>query len=805
MNTNLGGTVIHCSAGVGRTGTLFVILKICLERKTNLSDLLAKQQDTKVDSNYKRIEENDIKNCIIYARLRRMMLVQAKIQYEFILNLFNITNMGSYDEYWEKLGVKLIPDNKNISIQPDCNNKNRYKDILPFDYNIAYIDESKTKDCSNYINASYLNRQIKSTNTYCTDDATKDFCNEITFFNGDIIATQGPLDNTVTDFLQMLDKHNIKRIIMLVKLIEDGKSKCADYTITNTNSVQKPHLTSLSNPSLPNSPLPNPSLPNPQLDKFFGNIGIYEIPSTIDINSKLIFKKTIGINERINSLKLKKELDKNKFKYIKIKDNGWCFYYAILQGLSDNPQKPATTIDAIDLATKIGLEIQNKANADDNYKTNFFNTSEWKVKGEFTNNPDIEKKTFNFDTEIKDFQTKLITKQKKSDGTNDNDTLGPLIWGDFHFFGQFVADLYNIQLNLYYFTTNELKKNTKSYKPSSGTVINTINLFLKDGNHFDLLVPNTTPPPPDPPRPDVPLLDLPRIAKFFEAQQSAGCGRHALNNLLGGQYFIKGKSPYTAYTKEDLKAGGKELSNENGKQFELMRFCYYLKTLIIINLTGNMDNYCQESENYDTNVLELALQVCGFNTDNKTGSFNEEETDKTNLLGYIINYNGGHWVALQYNGTNYTLINSTINKPNTYNTIEDYKKSISKSIIKRVFKVEKRKKQILPDDLTEEQKKQIGVDMDKNFKNRQQRKQDFDKKDKINNTNLSDLIRGYYNNLDDTSLLNEIIDDLTKPDIITKILEKLAGISYIPFEEFINIYFDILPPTTKPKISFCYA
>ena len=48
---------------------------------------------------------------------------------------------------------------------------------------------------------------------------------------------------------------------------------------------------------------------------------------------------------------------------------------------------------------------------------------------------------------------------------------------------------------------------------------------------------------------------------------------------------------------------------------------------------------------------------------------NEEETDKTNLLGYIINYNGGHWVALQYNGTKYILINSTHNNPITYNTI----------------------------------------------------------------------------------------------------------------------------------------
>ena len=50
------------------------------------------------------------------------------------------------------------------------------------------------------------------------------------------IATQGPLETTVEDFWIMCFTYNVKVILMLCKLDEDYKEKCANYWDTNLNN-----------------------------------------------------------------------------------------------------------------------------------------------------------------------------------------------------------------------------------------------------------------------------------------------------------------------------------------------------------------------------------------------------------------------------------------------------------------------------------------------------------------------------------------------------------------------------------------
>ena len=91
--------------------------------------------------------------------------------------------------------------NLNNKRQVDFNDKNRYSDILPFKDNLVPLKEV------NYINASFINIPDK-----------KNF-----------IATQGPLDHTVSDFWEMIYEYNVNIIVMLCNIKEDKKIKCSEY------------------------------------------------------------------------------------------------------------------------------------------------------------------------------------------------------------------------------------------------------------------------------------------------------------------------------------------------------------------------------------------------------------------------------------------------------------------------------------------------------------------------------------------------------------------------------------------------
>ena len=92
------------------------------------------------------------------------------------------------------------------------NNKNRYGDIGPFKDNKVPLNNN------NYINASFIN-----------------IPNEHSF-----IATQGPLDNTISDFWEMIIDYNVSVIIMLCNLKERNKIKCSEYW--NKELIEKDNL-----------------------------------------------------------------------------------------------------------------------------------------------------------------------------------------------------------------------------------------------------------------------------------------------------------------------------------------------------------------------------------------------------------------------------------------------------------------------------------------------------------------------------------------------------------------------------------
>ena len=79
----------------------------------------------------------------------------------------------------------------------------RYKDIYPYLNNSIHLSQSSHQ----YINASWMH----------------------IFTEKDFIASQGPNDNTVDDFLDMCFENKICGILMLCNEFEDNKKKCSNY------------------------------------------------------------------------------------------------------------------------------------------------------------------------------------------------------------------------------------------------------------------------------------------------------------------------------------------------------------------------------------------------------------------------------------------------------------------------------------------------------------------------------------------------------------------------------------------------
>ncbi|OCT85291.1 hypothetical protein XELAEV_18023456mg [Xenopus laevis] len=229
-----GPIIVHCSAGVGRTGT-YVSIDAMLE---------GLEAENRVD----------VYGYVVQLRRQRCLMVQVESQYIFIHKCLveysqfgeteisipelpnSLNNLKTCDPPSEPSQLESefqrIPSYRNWRQQKvgnDQSNKdlNRNPKIVPYDYNRVQIkleeeqsneeneeeseyssDEGDTEDGTKYINASYI----------------------IGFWGTRaIIATQGPLENTVSDFWQMIFQKKVKAIVTLSAPSQENKAACFPY------------------------------------------------------------------------------------------------------------------------------------------------------------------------------------------------------------------------------------------------------------------------------------------------------------------------------------------------------------------------------------------------------------------------------------------------------------------------------------------------------------------------------------------------------------------------------------------------
>ncbi|KAF2884556.1 hypothetical protein ILUMI_21621 [Ignelater luminosus] len=109
------------------------------------------------------------------------------------------------------------------AVKPKNVNKNRYRDISPYDSTRVILKNAASGD---YINANYVNMRIAGTDV-----------------SNRYIATQGPLQSTTEDFWQMVLEEECNHIVMLTTVVERGRAKCHKYWPSLNETLAFPNMT----------------------------------------------------------------------------------------------------------------------------------------------------------------------------------------------------------------------------------------------------------------------------------------------------------------------------------------------------------------------------------------------------------------------------------------------------------------------------------------------------------------------------------------------------------------------------------
>ncbi|KAJ7986230.1 hypothetical protein DPEC_G00337800 [Dallia pectoralis] len=230
-----GPIVIHCSAGVGRTGTYMGI-----------------------DAMMEGLESEgrvDIYGYVVGLRRQRCLMVQVEAQYILIHQaLIEHNQFGETEIPLAELHSTLStlkqkePGNEptllqvefqrlpwyknwrtyNSGVNEDNKKKNRSSSVIPYDYNRVLVkledecsrdqdddvedDEDESSDeeeeSTKYINATHIDGY------WCQRN---------------LIAAQGPLADTIEDFWQMIFQKRVKTIVMLTECREGDQEFCSAY------------------------------------------------------------------------------------------------------------------------------------------------------------------------------------------------------------------------------------------------------------------------------------------------------------------------------------------------------------------------------------------------------------------------------------------------------------------------------------------------------------------------------------------------------------------------------------------------
>ncbi|XP_056432722.1 receptor-type tyrosine-protein phosphatase epsilon-like isoform X4 [Gadus chalcogrammus] len=217
VNPSFAGPIaVHCSAGVGRTGTFIVIDAMIdmthAEQKVDVFGFV-----TKIREQRSQLVQTDMQYSFIYQALLEYFLygdteLDVSSLEGHLLRLHNthapLDRVGLEEEFRKLTNMRIMKENMRTGNLPANMKKNRVLQIIPYDFNRVILSMRRGQEFTDYINASFIDGYRQ-----------KDY----------FIATQGPLAHTVQDFWRMAWEWKCHSIVMLTELQEREQDKCLKY------------------------------------------------------------------------------------------------------------------------------------------------------------------------------------------------------------------------------------------------------------------------------------------------------------------------------------------------------------------------------------------------------------------------------------------------------------------------------------------------------------------------------------------------------------------------------------------------